>query len=167
VAEEFEAFFAPPDSTCNTANYDLDDDGNVQVWNTQVLGDGQTFDEVCALATEAQDANGEGRFDVVFYDTPTSASYIVLDTDYATYTAIYSCDEALGQIVELAWILTRDQFPDPSVVETARQAYIDNGLDVDRFVVKAQTIGDADCIYDAPDDFDSCVNVYFNDGGDL
>jgi hypothetical protein len=41
---------------------------------------------------------------------------LVLGTDYDSFTAIYSCAEVLGGVVELAWINTRDPNPTPDVV---------------------------------------------------
>ena len=48
------------------------------------------------------------NFDLIF-GIYVKGSYNVLDTDYNSYTVIYTCDTFFGAIVtEYVWILSRD-----------------------------------------------------------
>ena len=84
------------------------------MYNTGTLADG-SFDEICGWAEQADPENAPGDLIVYFYGNP--GDYWILDTDFETYTAVYSCADApLGTRFELAWILTREQNPSDETV---------------------------------------------------
>ncbi len=63
---------------------------------------------------ENDPSNKEGHLRVQFPMMPLPADYLILDTDYASYSAVYNCEQGLfGLIgseptVVSGWILTRD-----------------------------------------------------------
>ncbi len=46
-------------------------------------------------------------------------NYLVVDTDYTTYTTVYNCREPLGETFEIGWILTRETNPPQEVVSVS------------------------------------------------
>ncbi|XP_041970035.1 uncharacterized protein LOC121726651 [Aricia agestis] len=76
------------DGDCIDATYTLNDNGSIDVYNTQVIN--QELDTIVGYATFAVDAT-TGKLLVYFPDTPFPAEYWVLDTDYDTFALVYSC----------------------------------------------------------------------------
>ncbi|XP_042886996.1 apolipoprotein D-like [Penaeus japonicus] len=72
------------------------------------------------------------------------ALYHVLNTDYENFSSVYNCFEEGNYHWQYAWLLTRAQFPSEEVIAAGRQAFTDNGIDLDLFHVTYQ--GD-DCPY--------------------
>ena len=70
------------------------------------------------------------------------SNYWVLETDYESYTVIYSCVEILELRNEFAWVLTREQNADPALVSMENvqggaggliHGWVDFNLDVPPF----------------------------------
>ena len=109
-----EAPFNPEGVRCTRVQYGLFDNGTISVYNTGTLSDG-SFDEICGWAEQADPDNAPGDLIVYFFGNP--GDYWILDTDFESYTAVYSCaDTPLGTRFELAWILTREQNPSDETV---------------------------------------------------
>ena len=53
---------------------------------------------------------------VEFPIAPTDVGYLVLDTDYKTFTSVYACYEGILGTTEYGWILTRDKKPSKETV---------------------------------------------------
>ena len=82
-----------------------------------------SFDEICGCAALSE-APGElcvnfapgsvnGCADA---EPDCKSNYLVLETDYVSYTVIYNCVQILELREETAWILTRDPNPAQEVV---------------------------------------------------
>ena len=96
-------FFQPDSSTCVTAVYSgLKADGTFAVSNT--LQD-EKFGTRTGIVGDARCPDSTGHCFVHFYGPqPTKSNYIVVDTDYKTYSIVYSCT-IVGQSV---WMMTRE-----------------------------------------------------------
>ena len=95
-------FFQPDDSTCVEAQYsDLQADGHFVVYNT--MQDAK-FDPRTGIKGTGYCPNGDGHCFVSFFGpTPTRSNYEVVETDYKTYSIVYSC----GPLKSFLWLLTR------------------------------------------------------------
>ena len=73
------------------------------------------FDQTCGYAYQSDPENEPGRLLVSFFDFPQNppGDYLVLDTDYENYSAIFGCNERNGIS---AGILTRESHPDSLIV---------------------------------------------------
>ncbi|XP_045485998.1 uncharacterized protein LOC110999208 isoform X1 [Pieris rapae] len=82
---------ANQEGSCRNARYSLADDGTVDVFNTQVIGE-ELF-TINGVATIAND--GSARLKVSFpipgTNRTTLTDYWVLSTDYKSYAIVYSC----------------------------------------------------------------------------
>ncbi len=64
-----------------------------------------------------------------------SGQYNVLETDYTTYTVIYSCSELpLGFKKEIAWIMSRTKSLDETLVQRIMIEWKGKGVNVDQFI---------------------------------
>jgi len=93
--------------TCTTARYNLLDSGYVEVINS--------YNEDSSLKSKSGFAQSSkwrsGQIQVKFSDfQPIWGDYRVLETDYDSFVAIYTCVPILAGAypTEYAWILTRD-----------------------------------------------------------
>ncbi|CAK1550414.1 unnamed protein product [Leptosia nina] len=73
---------------CNDATYSLLEDGTVSALNTQVIG--TELDSITGNATLAS-TDGSAKLLVRFPTTTEASDYWILDTDYDTYSLVYSC----------------------------------------------------------------------------
>ncbi|XP_072391124.1 apolipoprotein D-like [Diabrotica undecimpunctata] len=112
---------------CITANYSLNSDGTVKVYNQQID----------VLTNEKKDIIGEAKIDsdkgeakllVTFHNPEVTAPYWVLSTDYENYSVVLSCDKAFGITAETVWILTRAQNPSQDIIESALNVVKKNNL---------------------------------------
>ena len=81
-----------------------------------------TFSEICGCAAFAE-APGElcvnfapGSIDGCGEKPDCFSNYWVLETDYESYSVVYSCTQILELRNEFAWVLTRDINPAPEIV---------------------------------------------------
>eukprot|EP00806_Schmidingerella_arcuata_P003179 Macronucleus_3879.p1 GENE.Macronucleus_3879~~Macronucleus_3879.p1 ORF type:complete len:205 (+),score=90.89 Macronucleus_3879:1-615(+) len=80
-------------ASCTTANYGLNDDGSVTVYNRAHNIGG--YSDITGKAVESQ-VSGPGSLVVDFFAEPDATkpgNYNVIDTDYKTYSLFYSCNE--------------------------------------------------------------------------
>jgi lipocalin len=116
--------------TCSQASYtDLDlEAGTFKVYNS---GSSRWYGPRFGVHGDAKypadtiSTFGEGQLFVKFffqdwYDTP---NYQIIDTDYDTYTVLYSCHE---DDMQYLWLMTREPMPEQTLIdqmmETARAA---------------------------------------------
>jgi apolipoprotein D and lipocalin family protein len=120
IARDANASFESGD--CNTAQYALLDNGTLSVKNSEVKTDG-TLDVVNGSAY--CNADGSGNCHVRFSDLQPWGDYRVLDTDYVSYTVIYSCT-SLNDVYHIGsgWVLGRTTDVSPSLAS----AFADIGI---------------------------------------
>ena len=108
-------FFKRNRSTFGTTkiniNVSISDETFVYVRNVGYDGPNhEGYDQTCGYAYQTDPENEPGRLLVAFFDSPAPpGDYLVLDTDYENYSAIFGCDERFGLS---AVILTRENHPD-------------------------------------------------------
>ena len=107
------AVVTPPGNTCSRAQYGEFENGTISVFNSGTNPDG-SFDEVCGWAEQADPENAPGDLIVYFYGNP--GDYWILDTDFTSFSSVYSCTTIGFARYELAFILTRDRFPSNETV---------------------------------------------------
>ncbi|KAK9869278.1 hypothetical protein WA026_003030 [Henosepilachna vigintioctopunctata] len=95
---------------CNVAEYSLNANGSVNVHNEQVntlTGKIKTIDGNAVPVGEITEAKFIVNFPQggVFSNAP----YWVLDTDYETYSVIWSCEKHLFVSSRFLWLLSREQ----------------------------------------------------------
>jgi apolipoprotein D and lipocalin family protein len=98
---------------CSTAQYTMFDNGIFRVQNTEVRPDGS----VSSVAGPAYcKADGSGNCFVRFSDYQPWGDYRVLDTDYETYSIVYSCT-SLFDVYHSGggWVLGRTPDVSPSL----------------------------------------------------
>lgn len=97
--------------SCNRAEYKLKPEGGVAVNNSEVLDNGKIS---FAIGSARQDPSSSiaSHLQVRFSDYQPwilSAPYFVLDTDYETFTVVYSCSNQLLTRKEFLWIMSRER----------------------------------------------------------
>lgn len=93
---------------CNTANYQLKDDGTIRVLNNEWLADDQKWGGGLGYAFVVDPSKDEGYLKVKFVEYIPAGDYKVIATDYDNYAVIYSCI-GLGPFLskEYVWVLAR------------------------------------------------------------
>lgn len=133
--------------TCVTATYTDQGNGIIGVANRQIdITD--SVAEVNGWAKLADPSKTEAKLSVAFgasnpfEDDPTAvtdANYLVLDTDYTSYSIVWSC-QSLGIInTQIMWILTRDRVPSAALMDTILAKITERGLSTDKLKVTDQT----------------------------
>ena len=98
---------------CERAQYTDLGNGNISVWNTFTAGEpGSQVEGGCAWGELTDPECDCGDLTVTFPGTP-GGPYLILDTDYETFTSVYSC-APLG--IEFPWVLTRETNPSEETV---------------------------------------------------
>ncbi|XP_042216843.1 apolipoprotein D-like isoform X2 [Homarus americanus] len=123
---------------CVNAIYNDLGEGEVEVHNT-ARTQGGAFTDIIGSAEVT-----EPGVLLVHFPGHVAAKYHVLDTDYETFTAVYNCVQEANLKFEYAWILSRSMTMDEATLETARQVFISNNIDINFFSTTYQ--GD-DCPY--------------------
>ncbi|XP_056645346.1 apolipoprotein D-like [Diorhabda sublineata] len=122
---EMERYFAIFElgGKCVTAEYSLHDNGTVHVRNQQLqfYTEAQTtIDGTARLASNT----GEAKLLVTFPSLPVAfdAPYWVVETDYDSYSVVWSCVDLSILNFQNAWILTRERVPSTATMEKAYMA---------------------------------------------
>jgi len=89
-----------------------------------------------AVLADPDDPEGSARL-IVNFDSQstrsTTANYNVVDTDYESYSVVYYCSSVLYFLkAEILWILTRDQFPDDTMIDAVKDKIVKAGIDTSR-----------------------------------
>ncbi|XP_045121927.1 apolipoprotein D-like [Portunus trituberculatus] len=121
--------------TCNFAEYSDNGDGTVGVHNAGLEADG-TFTEIYGYV-ELTDV--PGSLALHLDGVPFVGAYDVLETDYETYTSVYSCVDFLGLgYMDQAWVLGRHVLSEEEL-NLARSAFTRWGIDISSFQYTPQT----------------------------
>ena len=101
-------------TVCERAQYGDLGNGNISVWNTFTAGEaGSQVEGGCAWA-EVNDPECDcGDLTVHFPGAP-GGPYLILDTDYETFTSVYTC-VPFG--IQIPWVLTRETNPPEETVK--------------------------------------------------
>jgi apolipoprotein D and lipocalin family protein len=98
---------------CVTAQYALQDDGKLSVKNSEVRPDGSLNSVTGSAYCQA---DGSGNCFVKFSRFQPWGDYRVLDTDYKTYSIVYSCSSLFGLYhFGAGWVLGRTPDVSPSL----------------------------------------------------
>lgn len=120
---------------CNYAEYTDRGDGTVGVHNAGLEADG-TMTEIFGYV-EPSDVSGALLLHLD--GVPFVGDYNVLETDYVTYTSVFSCGPVplLGH-VEQAWILARKPSLTEDELNTALSAFAKWGINTEKYHVTDQ-----------------------------
>ncbi len=147
------AFFQPPTSTCQRAQYGDNGDGTVSVYNTATRITGNV-NEICGFAVQVDPENNPGILAVTLFFEKDGAvraydgNYLVLDTDYTSFASVYSCtDFGDSTYSDIGWVLTREPVASEATVEMAYDAFRRANISLDIFEEMEHPDG---CVYDAP-----------------
>jgi len=134
--ERFPAIFEG--DNCGTANYSLKDNGNIKVDNRYIT-DGVVHNAI-GEASVRDFSVDEATLDVVFANAGPAGDYEVIETDYTSYSLIWSCKANFHLInTQFAWILTRDPIPDPALISRLKNVLSGHGVDISHFQMTNQT----------------------------
>ena len=120
-------------TVCERAQYTDLGNGNISVWNTFTAGEaGSQVEGGCAWAELTDPECDCGDQTVTFPGTP-GGPYLILDTDYETFTSVYAC-VALG--METPWVLTREKNPPEETVSKYGYLLIECSTQNDTFQIE-------------------------------
>lgn len=94
--------------SCNGAEYKLDPEGGVAVNNSEVLDNGKPSFAI-GHARQNPSSSIASHLQVRFSKFQPWAQYLVLDTDYKTFTVVYSCSDIFRARIEFLWIMSRER----------------------------------------------------------
>ncbi|KAK7944716.1 hypothetical protein WMY93_000444 [Mugilogobius chulae] len=121
---------------CSTATYTLQSPGVVGVFNRELLADG-TINTITGTAT-AEDPSEPAKLSVSFFENSPPAPYWVLDTDYESYTLVYSCTDLGILHADFAWIMSREPTMSPYTLARLVAKLTAIGVRVDKLVPTVQ-----------------------------
>ncbi|KAJ8310337.1 hypothetical protein KUTeg_012202 [Tegillarca granosa] len=124
--------------TCAKAHYDLKPDGHINITNT---GKGPHGEKIMANGEAKLVAtDGSAKLQLRFAAGTPWGNYWVLDTDYKTYTLIYSCTNMIGiSHIEFAWILSRQRTLDQAIMTRLYALMTSFNIDTNHFLPMNQT----------------------------
>ena len=96
---------------CVTAQYSLNDNGTVKVDNSQWFGYYDNSDAYERAIGGAQINSWRSGLLYVYFFAYLGGGYRILDTDYTSYSVVYSCDDHVTagiSFMEASWVLVRD-----------------------------------------------------------
>ena len=101
---------------CSTATYNLKSNGEISVYNEQVLTTG--WDSI--LGSASCESDNSGQCWVRFSKFAPKGDYRVISTDYTSYSIVYSCSKVLDAYqLEYAWVLARKAYVPGTAEHTA------------------------------------------------
>jgi len=125
---------------CIKANYADDGNGNIVVTNS-ALGI-ITGSPTSVTGIGGQVSPPSGALGVTFASTttpPTTANYLVLGTDYSSYSVVWSCNDFGFFNTQFLWILTREREASESVVNAAIAVIDSNNLNKNKLRITDQS----------------------------
>lgn len=107
-------FIAELGLKCISANYSLNEDGSIKVVNSGI--NRLTGRDSSAVGRATLGKDDPAKLSVKFSKYQPAGPYWILDTDYETYSLVWSCSDFYFARTEIAWILTRsrDGLDDPT-----------------------------------------------------
>ncbi|XP_047536967.1 uncharacterized protein LOC125070976 isoform X1 [Vanessa atalanta] len=130
--------------SCNDATYTLSTDGTVLVYNTQVLN--QELYTINGTAVLASNDN-TGKLLVTFPNAPGPSEYWILDTDYTSYSLVYSCQNINNQQRRVwSWKLSRTRELTPTAIQNMNRIISTVEVLNNRYYT-AISHADNDCFY--------------------
>ncbi|XP_039645804.1 apolipoprotein D-like isoform X3 [Perca fluviatilis] len=123
---------------CNQATYSLLADGTVKVHNSELVLNGKinSIEGVAKVKNSSQPA----ILAVSFFKGVPDSPYWVLDTDYQSYSLVYSCSDVFGLFhVDYAWILARTRVLTEDVISQLHDEMASAGVNLNRLTVSNQT----------------------------
>ncbi|SPP79951.1 apolipoprotein D-like [Drosophila guanche] len=112
---------------CIYANYSIIDSETLSVVNggiNRLTGNPSSISGTAKVL-------GPARLAVAFYpgQQTTKANYLVLGTDYESFSVVYSCTNVASLTnIKFAWILTREREPTAATIAAAKQILADNKI---------------------------------------
>ncbi|XP_052233291.1 LOW QUALITY PROTEIN: apolipoprotein D-like [Dreissena polymorpha] len=124
-------FFHRGQETCIKANYSLKSDGHILVYNRGLKPDGSV--DASTGDAVAKDPSVPAKLSVTFNGSPR-VPYWVVDTDYDTYSLVWSCEDLAGFVqADFAWILGRQRTLDASIISRLKQKLASFGINTNSF----------------------------------
>ncbi|XP_064104633.1 apolipoprotein D-like [Macrobrachium nipponense] len=121
--------------TCNYAEYSDRGDGTAGVHNAGLDANGNLVEIFGFVEPTSQ----QGTLALHLEGVPFVGTYNVLDTDYDSYAAVYSCQEFLGVgHIDQAWILGREKTLTLEEMVVALNAFDTWGIDTKKFIKTMQ-----------------------------
>ncbi|XP_045035006.1 lazarillo protein-like [Daphnia magna] len=115
---------------CITAEY-VKNGAKVTMKNVGIKKITRTRSTTSGTLRHVQPPNG--KLSVSFFGDPTqgNANYWVLDTDYTSYSVVWSCMHFGIEPINtrIVWILTREQHPSNATIDAALTVLRKNGID--------------------------------------
>nr|WJZ69065.1 apolipoprotein D-like protein 3 [Nilaparvata lugens] len=120
--------------SCVTADYTAEKDsygeptGNILVTNSMTNWRGSKK-SISGTAVPLDKSTSDAKYVVIFQGVPTNGSYWVVDTDYKSYSVVYSCTSFWGLFnLKFLWLLTRVPEPSQDVQQKMSSVLKSNGL---------------------------------------
>ncbi|XP_066295047.1 apolipoprotein D-like [Branchiostoma lanceolatum] len=124
---------------CGSAQYTLQDDNIVRVNNTQIK-EGGIVDTVIGQVRDDPSSDVPAHLQVRFSSWQPWGKYWVLDTDYESYTVVYSCSYYIINKVEFLWILGRDRTVEEETRKNILQMLENFKIDATKMVDTVQDV---------------------------
>lgn len=124
--------------TCVQANYTLQPAGTIRLENRGKKPDGN-IDSIFGTASVKDPAHPAALS--VHFDEGFHGSYNVIRTDYTSTALVYSCASVLGLASESAWLLSRTDSMDQSVMDEYVKILKDAGSDTSGLHMTKQDCG--------------------------
>ena len=92
---------------CGTAEYSLNEDGSLKVVNSELLPSGEFNSIIGRITTTSDPFRLQVEFSDSFFGKLFKGDYQVVDTDYESFSVVYSCTSLFVGRIEYYWILSR------------------------------------------------------------
>ncbi|XP_037613077.1 gamma-glutamyl hydrolase-like isoform X2 [Sebastes umbrosus] len=122
---------------CIQATYSLRTDGTVKVRNAEVLSNG-TINSIQGVA-RVENSSQPAILDVLFVEDIPGGPYWVLNTDYQSYSLVYSCSDYGTFYVDFTWILARTRVLTEDVIGRLHNELTSAGVNISGITVSDQT----------------------------
>jgi len=151
-------YYVPQDATCSRYQYGSLPQGvnNISLYFITTYAD-NGFGDVCGWIQPADPLNPTGDINKYMGSEPSPS--MILDTDYESFVASYSCENHPFELTHRssAGIDTRDPIPSQETIDKAMEVFERNGLQIDDFYPVVHT---NDCVYDKDPSVWTCKNLW-------
>jgi len=121
---------------CTRAQYTQKDNGHVNILNRSITNNKTIMATGDAFCPDPK--NAPAKFLVQFAKGAPYSHYWVVDTDYKTYSLIYSCEDVAVAHIEFAWILGRNMTLADDTVKRLQAELGKFKVDVSKFTLTDQ-----------------------------